>query len=155
MIRALRAHPIRVPESQDIGVNRWEIGTATLTTTSAMQCLILAAHNSRTLTGLVGHFTEIDPDHFSDPEGAIAFRSALKAIPRIGRLDATSIWVGGGDSHPEGMYYRYSEIDRAYALANLALLEATNLEVDWQTDGQLAAQLNCSTGILETHWGPI
>ncbi len=155
MRHVVRTHPIRVPESQDIGVNRWEVGTSTLATTGAMQCLILAVHNARTLNGLMGHFTEIDPDHPTDPEGIAAFSSVLEAIPRIGRLDATSIWVGGADSHPEGIYCRYSEIDRAYALANLALIGAAELETDWQRDGQLAAQLSCNTGVLETHWRPI
>jgi hypothetical protein len=80
----------------DVEMGTWAVSSEVLKTAAAASCVVLAAHNIKTGTGLLGHFSNIAETPAAVYNDQQAFEAALAAVEQLGDPLQTSLWIGGG-----------------------------------------------------------
>lgn len=146
-----------------ISPGEWGLGRRTFLAIGISTGIVVAAHNSDTGDGLLGHFLHIAPEGHDDDriadEGAqtVAFAGALSMIKRLGPPGETEIWVGGGADYAGAS----QEIDltikgdrqHAQRLLQQVMLDGTipisRLQTRWSRGQEdLIIELNSQNGVL-------
>jgi hypothetical protein len=156
--RASEVKPL-VPQSEllhDIGMGEFRVGNETLHSLAASTCIILAAHNSDSGYGLMGHFSSI-----SEAEGyndRAMFEDSLLGIASIGEADTTSVWIGGGSPFENFFETDSVKSDRDFAEEKLKAfaanfrLPADQVCIAWSEPFRIVdAELDCPSGVLVVH----
>ena len=140
---------------EDIDMGSFRIGDGTLFTSAAFTCIALAAHNSESGRGLVGHFNSIASlgQHSSQEP----FRDALSSIASLGKAEHTDIWLGGGSpsiSRGEDIVLTDRQLAEGAVTefaANFRLPE-NHVEVEWSDEAHVVdVELDCPSGVLVVH----
>lgn len=135
--------------SSDIGMSQWKAGAGSLLTTGASTCIILAAHNGETHRGLIGHFGAIIAERGGYEDGDM-FRQAIEEVLRLGGLDTTSVWLGGGAPNIYKGRDNVAE-DRQYSQEKVEGMGVESV-IEWSPAGHVIdAELDCQSGILVVH----
>src|SRR4051812_7438611 len=84
----------------EVDMNQYQIGESDkiLITKGASTCIILAAHNSSTGMGLLGHFSDT-PGRFSLSEDTL-FKKALRDSLSLGDIESTRFYLCGAAFTP-------------------------------------------------------
>lgn len=158
-----RADYPTVPDGTMISAGEWGLGKRTFLAVGVSTGIVIAAHNSDTGDGLLGHFSRIAPEGYEDvritDEAAQteSFAEALSMIKRLGPPGDTDIWVGGAADFANVS----QEIDlaiegeRQYAQRALhqmmldSAIPATRLHTSWSGEQEdLIVELNSRNGVL-------
>ncbi len=141
------------PNLIEVDVDELKYGKQSLLTLGASTCLVIAAHNTDTNMGLLGHFSS-PTKRKSQTSSSNIYEQALEALPKLGPTPRTSIWLGGASP------LRLGELDvsaenRQYAKDKLELyldrfrLPETLVSVNWTPEmTRINASLACDTGHL-------
>ncbi|MFI5275225.1 MAG: hypothetical protein ACHQT5_00175 [Candidatus Saccharimonadales bacterium] len=153
-----------VPEGTTIiSAGEWALGKRIFMAVGVSTGIVVAAHNSDTGDGLLGHFSLIAPEGLPDvhvEDEAMhtnAFVEALSMVRRLGPTAETEIWVGGAADY-SGVSTEIdlaTEGERQYAIRALhqAMLESAipinHLQTSWSGKQEdLIIQLNSRNGVL-------
>lgn len=152
-----------VPDGTMISPGEWGLGRRTFLAVGVSTGIVIAAHNSDTGDGLLGHFSRIAPE--SRDDGRIAdesvqteaFAEALSMVRRLGPPENTDIWIGGAADYSDVS----KEIDltiegeRQYAQRALqqmmldSAIPVNRLQTSWSGDQEdLIVELNSRNGVL-------
>lgn len=142
----------------EVSQGEWKRSLGVLATMSVSSCVALVSHNSATRTGLLGHFSAIsDVAHQSrrlsnERFDTDVFDSAIDAIPRLGPVAYTEVWVGGGLQYPNADHVT---ADKLYAeeqmrrLQRVAQINPSVIAIDWNRGyNDLYLRLDCQSGEL-------
>jgi hypothetical protein len=77
-------------------MGEWRISEDRLATYGASTCIVLAAHNSETGKGLLGHFSSISERESGNFRHGEEFRQSIDALSQLGEHQHNSIWLGAG-----------------------------------------------------------
>lgn len=138
---------------EDVEVGNFEYGDGIFSTFGASTCLVLAAHNSGSRMGLLGHFKSFTGGR-DDLSDAIIYETALSTLPDLGQLDKTEVWLGGVAPSSLGEL-DIGEENRQFAQDRLDLyierfrLSETLVTIGWNPEGTyISARLACDVGSL-------
>jgi len=144
-----------------LSTDKWLTGEGSYIGVGTACCVLLAAHNAITRKGLLGDFSAIAgdwgkrlrPEYPTLYEGMDRFLEAVHAIPALGALANTTVWLGGTCAEWDNVRYDDTDFERAYALQKVNELAEpgyTVLEPHWTNipNGVLKAQLDCPEGVL-------
>ena len=139
----------------DIKTHTFEVGDKRLTSVGAGPCILLAAFNTGSHTGMVGHFSAVgenDPGIGCDKD---VFEEALATIPDLGpNREHTHGWIGGGapffvDGDDTVKPDRLYVAQRVLAVIQDNGLIANQFTFDWShPDRVVDASLDCESGHL-------
>lgn len=139
-------------ESGECRTTRGRISTA-----GASTCIILAALNTDTKTGLLGHLSA------DDIENGELLNEAVDAIPRLGPGESTQIRLGGGAIYLYDLEYLEAAEDnqnveqRIREMAVHNGIPLPNITVSWLWgNDEASAIVDCHKGTItveEDFWG--
>jgi hypothetical protein len=129
---------------REVGVSDCRTTTGRMSTHGATTCVILAALNTETKTGLVGHFLS-----WGDEE---LFKESLEAVTNLGPCASTLIRLaGGGIYFSDGYTYpnlheRNKEVEaQVLVLAEAHGIPRSSVEVSWLWGNDIAsATVDCN-----------
>lgn len=158
-----RADYPTVPDGTMISAGEWGLGKRTFLAVGVSSGIVIAAHNSDTGDGLLGHFSRIAPEGQHDDRiaddaiQAEAFAEALSMIRRLGPPDDTDIWVGGAADF-SGISEEIDltiEGERQYARRAVqqmmldSAIPVNRLQTSWSGEQEdLIVELNSRNGVL-------
>lgn len=158
-----RADYPTVPDGRMISAGEWALGRRTFLAVGVSTGIVIAAHNSDTGDGLLGHFSRIAPEDHEDERindetvQTEAFAEALSMIKRLGPPADTDIWVGGAADF-SGVSEQLDltiEGERQYAQRALqrmmldSAIPVSRLQTSWSGEQEdLIVQLNSRNGVL-------
>lgn len=137
----------------DVDLGNFEYGEGIFSTFGASTGLVLAAHNSESRMGLLGHFNSFvgGKDGLSD---AVVYETALCTLPDLGPLNKTDVWLGGVAPSRIGdldvaMENRQFAIDRLDAYRERLIITEAPVTISWNPEGTyISARLACDVGRL-------
>jgi hypothetical protein len=83
-------------EKGDIDIGEYRLGRSGIYTIGVSTCIVLAAHNSGSRLGLMGHYTSLGENDLGRDANRKVFNESLDLIKELGSKSLTRIWVGGG-----------------------------------------------------------
>lgn len=131
----------------------------TLVTGGVAPCIVVAAWNSETSFGLLGHLHSLSTEGLGgDEQRALLGETVLRASA-LGNPETTQIWLGGGSrSHHTEDIAEPVENDRLYAetvVRESGVVEADNISVEWSEDNTAVdIELSCKVGVLAIYPRP-
>jgi len=134
----------------EIEPGQWRESYDRLLSVGASTCLILAAHNSYTHKGLMGHFSNLVAPRSGITTHEAEFQQAVDTLPKLGRITHTDIWLGGAAPFIEEdtdtnvpNRDKAAEVIQEY-LRGRRLSAERHLTIDWSEPGMVIdAQLFC------------
>ncbi len=116
----------------EVAIAEWRINAGPLATQGIIDCIALAALNTRTGNSLIGHF---HPDDFAtDPQ---FIEDAIAAIPELGPAQGVQILIVGGAEGIDGMEHltrRKVITERVGEMATQHGIPDTAVTVTWLQD---------------------
>jgi hypothetical protein len=150
-----RAHFRSLPEHErlkalsglEVNAGEFQTSQGPLFTLGAASCVVLVAHNERTRTGLIGHFSSIGLGAQHKLEDAKEFHRAVHALNDLGdRQDTKVILLGASQYDKEKLD---TSADKEYALRALHE-EDWSPQPDWLPEGQtIDVRLDSTKGLLQ------
>jgi hypothetical protein len=145
---------------KDIGTGSSDFSGDQLYTTGASSCVVMAAHNTATNEGMIGHFTSIATQHgrvTATWAGSQIFLNAVNNLPKLGAPEETEIWLGAGmpllrrgQDIVEPDKFQAAKMISKY-LGRLGLSESL-LQTDWSDkERAIDVELDCALGLLVVH----
>lgn len=144
----------------------WKESDELLLTTGVVSCIAVAAFNSITRRGVLGHFSAITPATLDNPlmySDREVHKGAVRAIQKLGPIAFTRVWLGGGDAYdynpemadsgaPPDEYGTGVLADRASAVDSIRSIgiNPSNICERWEENrrGGIDIELDCRAGIL-------
>lgn len=137
----------------DVEPGNFQHGDGILSTFGASTGLVMAAHNSDSRLGLLGHFTSFTGGR-AGLSDAVMYETAIYTLPDIGPKNTTEIWLGGVAPSRIGDI-DLAEENRQYAKDRLGIylerfsVPDTIIKIEWNPEGTyISARLACETGRL-------
>jgi hypothetical protein len=158
-IRSRQAFMTRVTDPQEVFMSGWKESGDSLFTTALSACIAMAAYNSNTRRGVLGHFSVISPAELYPPgtdSDREKFRDALEAVALLGPIACSKVWLGGGnkyiggpESDPGVLADRSSAVEGALNIG----IHPSNICERWEEEATefldgIDVGLDCRSGVL-------
>jgi hypothetical protein len=123
-----------------VTMSEWATTRGTLRTRHAASCVILAAINKQTRTGLLGHFC------YGDLRDIDFIEEAIEAIAHLGPADSTDIRLAGGREFENApvVSCREEVRQRVISMAEEHGIPIAAIGITWLGDNQFVdAEIDC------------